>query len=101
MCQPDTIAPSRECKSLGEAGLSGRPLFACYLPLLGRSPRRPDFFGSLGIESVMALQAMSKTAIALLSFCDMACSLTLAPLCQLLSPAGLKHGRTIPSAGMS
>jgi hypothetical protein len=43
---------------------------------------------------------MPITAIALLSFCDMACSLTLAPLCQLLSPAGLKHGRTIPSAAL-
>ena len=42
--------------------------------------------------------SMPITAIALLSFCKMACSLSLVPPYQLLSPAGLEHGRTIPLA---
>src|SRR5215468_2119364 len=42
--------------------------------------------------------SMPTTAIALLSLCDMACSLILAPPGQLRWLAGLEHGRTIPLA---
>src|SRR5215467_12280985 len=45
--------------------------------------------------------SMPTTAIALLSLCDMACSLTLAPPSQLRWLAGLEHGRTIPLAVIS
>src|SRR5262245_32361251 len=45
--------------------------------------------------------SMPTTAIALLSLCDMACSLILAPPGQLRWLAGLEHGRTIPLPDMS
>src|SRR6516165_9341254 len=41
------------------------------------------------------------TAISLLSFCNMACSLSLVPPCQHPTLAGLEHGRTIPLAAVS
>src|SRR6266478_4405201 len=42
--------------------------------------------------------SMPITAIAVLGVCDMACSLSLAPLAQLRLLAGQEHGRTIPLA---
>ena len=45
--------------------------------------------------------SMPITAITLSNFWDMACSLSLAPPCQLRLLAGQEHGRTIPLADIS